>query len=196
MFVPFAGDPRTVRRPDYAPRSKRPCYDLYRIEPGKTHQLIILSNVLTDVLVHPVDGRTQPCTGDNQTCWLSHAEWATRWQGWLFVKELVPSRIRMVTLTPFTVQCEPELLNPALDLRGRLLNLWRGDKRIRSRMYGSLSRTHLEKNGLLPCPDMLLQLGTLWSAPARLAPHKDCPEEIREIRARYNQVGEVKGGGA
>jgi hypothetical protein len=185
VFTPFCGDPRTVRRPDYAPRSKRPCYDVYRVEPSKAHDLVVLSHVLVDVLVHPVDGRTQPCTGHAETCWLSHAEFATRWQGWLFVATPHSSIIRMVTVTPFTVEVEPELLNPARDLRGLELRLWRADKRIRSRLHGAFNRLRRWPEPLPPLPDMLTQLGSLWSAPARPANAKDCPESIREIRARY-----------
>lgn len=190
MFIPFAGDARTVRRPDYVPKARNALYPIEKIEPGREHTFTILSNVLTDVLIHPVDGRSQPCTGDRDTCWLSHAEFGTRWQGWLFVRHLHGSRwVRMVCLTAFAVECEPMLLDPELVLRGRIITLRRADKRIRSRMHSKIDRDSSDHVDIPPCPDMLQQLGALWSAPARKAHPKDCPDAIREIRSRYAGSG-------
>jgi hypothetical protein len=184
---PFKGDPRSVRRPDYTPRSKRPCYDVYAVTPGRPdgHKLVILSHTLTKVLVHVIDGRTQPCTGDAQTCHINHTLYGTRWQGWLFVKRPGRSPVQMVCVTPFTVEVEPWLDTQGFDLRGRVLLLWRQDQRIRSRLHGRITKDDPIKEGLPPCPDMLTQLGTLWGAPDRPKVSLPNPAGMEALRERY-----------
>lgn len=192
MPLPFSGNVSTVRIPDYVPRPKRPCYDHLRIEPEKEYKLILLSQRLTCVLVHAVEGRTLPCTGDRETCWLSHAEYGTRWQAWAFaIEDFKPSRLRMVTLTPVTVDMEPRLLDQGEDLRGRRLTLRRADRRIRSRLCGSVDWISKAPYKLPLAPDLLDQLGVLWAAPDRPEKWSKGTTCIDELRERYM----AKGGG-
>lgn len=187
MTNPFSGDPRTVRRPDYTPRSKRPCYDVYRVEPGKNHDLVILSRKLECVLVHAVGARTQPCTGEGGACWLSHAEHAIRWQGWLWVRRPFVRELRTVTITALACEDAPLLLHPSEELRGRKLTLWRHDRRICSRMHAAVDRPFSVSDALPEVPDMISHLGNLWSAPPRSDRGKDCPQAIQDIRDRFNR---------
>lgn len=193
MPIPFTGDLASVRVPDYAPRPKRPCFDHLRIEPERHYNLILLSSQLTCVLVHAVDGRTLPCTGDNQTCWLSHAEHGTRWQAWAFaIEDYIPSRIRLITLTPVTVNMEPGLLDQTRNLRGYRLRLQRADKRIRSRLFGTVDWIAPAPYTLPMVPRMLDQLGVLWAAPDRPEKWSKGTTDLTELREKYMRKGGAK----
>lgn len=189
MQFPFAGDARTVRRPDYLPRLKRPCFPVLKILNKDPVELVILSDHVEQVLVHTMhDGRTQPCTGVGEHCWLAHAEFATKWQGWLFVRKRWMREVMMLTLTPGSCAVAPQLLNPELNLRGLTLKVWRKQDRIRSALIASLDTQSREATNLAGVPQLIDQLGTLWSAPPRKARYKDSPPEVKAVLDSFAAV--------
>jgi hypothetical protein len=191
MPLPFTGDVRSIRRPDYLPRSKRPFYEIHRIDRMEPTAFLILSEHPETVLVHAVQmgpynaWRTQPCTGEGERCHLSHAEYAIRWQAWLWVVKANTRKVGLVTLTEGAVGMCPRLLDPAEDLRGRVLKLWRKRNEANSLMLASLDERTRLNDQVVAVPSLIAQLGSLWSAPPRTDKGKDCPQIIRDIRSGF-----------
>lgn len=193
MQFPFTGDVRTVRRPEWLPRTRKPCFPILTIASKDPHHLIILSPQVEQVMIHVMgSGRTQPCTGIGEACWLPHAEYPSKPQYWIFVAKRGSRTVYMLSLTPGACQVAPRLLDPDLDLRGLELQVWRRDMTNRSPMRAKLFLTDRYTGHLEAIPSMLDQLGALWGGLPRKAQVADQPPEIQQIMQALREQREVQ----
>ena len=157
-----------------APRLKMRLYDRYRIEPGKVHELVVVSSRLETVYTHFVDGRTQLCTECNgNKCWIPHHLVSSRWSGWLAVCKPNSKVTMIVQITPGASESEPRLEDELISLRGMTLEL----RRLGNRPNGEVSARFIDEIAPvddLPCePNMRLAVWRILTAPDRIKNQDD-----------------------
>lgn len=155
---------RFERRP---PKPKRPSVPLIQVENKEGIGVRILSDTMTGVWTHNIDGRTKPCTGPLGGCWLDHLRTSSEWHGWLVVARPGVQEQRLLALTLFAVDCAPELLDEALVLRGLFLKAWRFGNSRRAKMGARLTSADCNLKDLPPAVEVVPQLERMWAAPNR-----------------------------
>jgi hypothetical protein len=188
MANPFSGDRAAVRRASTPPTPRLPWipYRSVAAAEGGTN-LVILSHQLDRYWIHIQNARTSPCTGEGDDCWLSHAEYATRWCGFLFVAGAHGGRAEWTVITPSAAFGCPELLDPSNDLYGRVLNLNRTRKGPRAQLVARLDPRADRRQDLPPVPDMLSHLIRIWSAPPRSMNRGAVPKDLAEVLAKFER---------
>lgn len=148
-------------------------------------EVIIVSDGLTELDTHFVDGRTVYCTGDVNTCPHPHATHGDRrYYAWLAVQLDERSDLHLLRLTGPAVEAEPALRSPGQSLRGLRLHVWRTKG-----WEGSEMRCYLLPEVALDCrlceaPDMRSYVRHLIEADNR-------PAHRRETRIGLVEAGAI-----
>lgn len=180
-------DPANWRRPDRAPRPKRPAVRILKIVPQVMHRVVILSRQIEQIWTHHIDGRTRPCTGESGKCRYDHEKTSLRWQGWFCVQRVNVHEQRLMWITPTAVDSEPRLIQPGLVLRGMQLEVGRLHDSGNSPIWCKLN-TDTDMARLAPDVDVLVQVHRMFDAPPR-------PVEKLSIKEIWERMGKQKGGG-
>lgn len=146
------------------PSRKRPPIRKLEIPPGdRPYSFWFLNSHITGVLIHwdPDEKRTYPCNGS--ACWFDHNHGLPRWQGWIGIQG-TDMRVRMFCATPGLVQSMPELIDPAVNLRGRSFTVWRHGKSQHGALMGKWTDGDPRPSQLAHAPDVNWNLQRLWTA--------------------------------
>lgn len=151
-----------------APTPRTASVPVLQITTSSWHDLLILSSRVYGVEVYFDGQRTQPVT-DGQRVDPDAYQSLTgkRWQGWLAVRPYRQPTVYLVSVTPVTVQCVPQLDDEAFDLRGWTIGLAReaGDKR--AKLKGRWNGKRAELLNLPHPPDVVDVLERMWRAPLK-----------------------------
>lgn len=156
-----------------------------RVVSKEPMEFIIVSDQLTELDTHFVDGRTVYCTGDVNTCPHSHAVHGDRrYYAWLAVQRDERGELLLLRLTGPAVDAEPALRTPGESLRGKRLHVWR----VKG-WEGSEMRCYLLPEAPLDCrlreaPDMRAYVRHMIEA-------TDRPAHRREAKLSMIEAGVI-----
>ncbi len=160
-----------------APAPRTASVPVLQITSSTWQDVVILTSRVYGVEVYFDGQRTQPITdGQRVDPDVYQSLTGKRWQGWLAVRPYYKATVYLLSVTPVTVQCIPQLDDEAFDLRGWTIGLAReaGDKRAKLKGRWNAKRAELLK--LPHPPDVVDTLERMWRAPLKRK-GKPCPHE-------------------
>ena len=151
-----------------APRPRGVSYPRVRITSTSWTQLVIISERVYAVEVYYDSPRTQPVTDEQREDPAIYDRLpGKRWQGWIAVRFVNDPTVRLVAVTPFTVQCVPQLADLNSSLRGWSVSLCRSSVDTFARLVGRWEDRRAPEKNLRAAPDLAAVLATMWNAPTR-----------------------------
>lgn len=124
---------------------------------------VILSPQVEGFRIHYLRewNRTIPCVGKEQGCYGCGPTTSTRWQFYLGIYFVEAGRVGIVQITKEAKRTCPELCDPKLNLRGRMLFLERQGAAANSRVKADV-REYTDGHTLPLAPDILPHLLKMW----------------------------------
>jgi len=164
--VPSRGGRVSAGIPAPAPRGVS--YPRVRITSTSWTQLVIISHRVYAVEVYYDSPRTQPVTDEQRADQAVYDRLpGKRWQGWIAVRFVNDPAVRLVSVTPFTVQCVPQLADLNSSLRGWSVSLCRTSVDQFGRLAGRWEDRRAPEKNLRAAPDLAGVLAGMWGAPTR-----------------------------
>lgn len=166
-------------------------FDVYHVDPGKVHELVVICSFVESVMTHWMGDRTQKCTGKGDDCWCSHAIYGSpRWQGWLAVCRPKRKVIELVRMTPCAMACDQRFKDSSHVLRGHTIEIYRLNNKSNGEVSARI-RDDIPLARDMPLePNMRLAVERLLAAPDR--PKQSVKSQIqsamrtRTVGARFD----------
>jgi hypothetical protein len=171
MSVEIAAPPRTLRRVTHSATRSIPSINLYEVTPDTHHRLRVVSKELCSVWVHQSGRRPLPCYSDSDSA-CPHHRLPLKQHHYLFVELPEDPTLRLVRLTSGLVyQVLPELTDPAKNLNGLMIELWRQNSaKYDSPLLGKILTEECVTNVIRDTPDIEWAVQRMLAAPDRLKP--------------------------
>jgi hypothetical protein len=165
-----------VRWTDLPDDGLDPKPDILSPKPGKTLDLVILSDRVLGVETHFVGGRTKPCCGDECSCIGCQQKLQTRWKGYLvvWIANGTPQAIAELTTEAFR-RCPP-FHSSKTSLRGRKLKLTRPAGKPNGRVKAEVGDFVLGWQNLPLALDLECALYRIWFTTRKHQPTAGAPD--------------------
>lgn len=130
--------------------------------------LTLVSNRIVGAWTHYIAPRTIPCTKGTGDCPCLADQLGSRWRGYLCAWEPQFGRLYLIELTANAVRtCNVEIADPATQLRGTVVKLYRAAKSKRAPVCLHVTNATIIDPHLPEEPDVRAALVRIWSGLTR-----------------------------
>jgi len=151
-----------------APAPRTASVPVLQVTSSSWHDVVILTSRAYGVEVYFDGQRTQPVTdGQRADPDVYQSLCGKRWQGWLAVRPYRLPTVYLLSVTPVTVQCVPQLDDETFDLRGWCIGVAREAGEKRAKLKGRWNKVRADLVKLPHPPDVVDVLERMWRAPLR-----------------------------